>query len=225
METYKYAFLIAALLAAFVTVQFSYNYAMYKCRKSNRTPPEEKKDRAWTAACVVVVGVCALFALLFMDTARALFCIVFALFAVFGTTVDSYIRIIGNEMLLMMFPIGIIFRIVDGGASSLLGSLGALGLIIFTFGLAMIGTKKLKGVLGVGMGDVKLSMVIALTVGWPDVLIFLGGMAIAIVVYCFVGIRAHLLQKNSMFPMCGMIMAGLLAAVYNPVLPEIMKLF
>ena len=103
--------------------------------------------------------------------------------------------------------------------------MAALGVVILTFGLAMLGTMKLKGVFGVGMGDIKLAMVIALTVGWPGVLTFLGGMAIAIIVYCIVGLRARVLRKESFFPMCGMIMAGLLFALYFDVLPKLLELF
>lgn len=228
MEAYKFAFLAAALLAAFVIVNLAYSYATYKCSKSNRTPPKEKKSLTWNAICVVIVGLCTAISLFYMDTVEAGFCIVFALFAVFGTTVDSYIRIIGNEMLLCLLPIGIAYQIFCGketeALSKLLDSLGGLGIIIFTFGLAMLGTKKLKGVIGVGMGDVKLSMVIGLTVGWSGALAFLGGMAVSIVVYCFVGLRSRLLQKNSFFPMCGMIMAGFLVAIYLFVLPELIKL-
>ena len=225
MELYKLAILIASLLAAFAVSNLAYYYVLFKCRKKDRTPPQEKKGRTWNIVCIVVVGACALISLLCMDDVSTIFCIVFALFAIFGATVDSYIRIIGNEMLLVMLPIGLLYRIIVGSVSALLGSLIALGIVILTFGLAMLATKKLKGVFGVGMGDVKLSMVIALTVGWPDVLTFLGGMAIAIIVYCVVGLRTKVLQKGFYFPMCGMIMAGFLIALYVPVLPTLLKLF
>lgn len=225
MELYKFAIVAAALAAGYAASELAYKYVLYKCRKKDRTPPEVKKGRLWNFACAAVAGVCALISLLFMDTVPTVFCILFALFSVFGTTVDSYIRIIGNEMLLVMLPIGLLYRILAGGFSSLLGSLAALGVVILTFGLAMLGTMKLKGVFGVGMGDIKLAMVIALTVGWPGVLTFLGGMAIAIIVHCVVGLRARVLRKDSFFPMCGMIMAGLLFALYFDVLPKLLELF
>ena len=230
MEPYKLLLLIAALLIALATMSSTYKYVEFKCQKGNRALPKAKKGLSWNAVCVLIVGVCAAVSLFLLDDgttqgfAKAILCIVFALFAVFGTTVDSYIRIIGNEMLLAMLPVGILYRILDGGISSLLGSLLALLIIILTFGLAMMGTKKLKGVIGVGMGDVKLSMVIALTVGFPGVTTFMGGMALAIVVYCFIGLRTHMLQKNSYFPMCGMIMAGFLLSLYSSVLPDILQL-
>lgn len=230
MEAYKFLLLIAALVITLSFPNLTCGYVAFKCRQGNRPLPKKKKDFSWNACCVVVVGLCAVVSLFIMDDgssrgfARAVLCVVFALFAVFGTTVDSYIRIIGNEMLLAMLPIGVLYRIVDGGVSSLLGSLGALLVVILTFGLAMAGTKKLKGVIGVGMGDVKLSMVIALTVGFPGVLSFLGGMAFAIVAYCVVGLKTHMLRRNSYFPMCGMIMAGLMITLYLPVLSELLKL-
>jgi leader peptidase (prepilin peptidase)/N-methyltransferase len=230
MEPYKFLLLIAALLVALTFPSLTRSYVVYKCRKGNRALPKKKKDFSWNAICIAIVGLCAVVSLFIMDDgssrgfARAVLCIVFAMFAVFGTTVDSYIRIIGNEMLLIMLPIGILYRIVDGGISSLLGSLIALLVIILTFGLAMLGTKKLKGVIGVGMGDVKLSMVIALTVGFPGVMTFLGGMALAIVAYCVIGLKTHMLLRSSYFPMCGMIMAGLMLTLYLPVLSKVLEL-
>lgn len=218
MELYKIPFLIAALLVAYAIPDLAYSFVLYKCKKNDWEAPPKRKGFFWYAACIAAECVCAAVALWFMDMIPAAFCIVFSLFAIFGTLVDSYIRIIANEMLLVMLPIGLAYRIVKGGFSSLLGSLIALGVVIAVFALAMLATKLLKGAVGVGMGDIKLAMVIALAVGWPDVLLFLGGMAVAIGVYCAIGLATRVLQKNSYFPMAGMIMAGLMLALLAPYL-------
>ena len=89
MVLYKLAILIASLLAAFAVSNLAYYYVLFKCHKKDRTPPQEKKGRTWNIVCIAVVGACALISLLCMDDVSTIFCIVFALCAIFGATVDS----------------------------------------------------------------------------------------------------------------------------------------
>jgi len=57
-------------------------------------------------------------------------------------------------------------------------------------------------------------MAIAFSIGYPDVFIFLTGMACAMIVYCTVGILLGKLTLKSTFPMCGVLMTGFIAALY-----------
>ena len=140
----------------------------------------------------------------------------FVLIAIIGSIIDSRIRIIANEMVLLLLILGIIYRAFAGGIYSFLGSLTALALVIATFGGTALINKRIMKNVGIGAGDIKLAMVIAITVGYPGVFYFLGGMAIAMGAYCAVGLMLCLLTSSSTFPMCGHIMVGLLAAVFIP---------
>ncbi|WP_159442043.1 prepilin peptidase [Clostridium sp. Marseille-P2415] len=144
---------------------------------------------------------------------RALFVMIISNIAVFGICVDAFIRIIANEMLWVILAAGLCYRIYLGGPRALWGSAGALLIVIAVFGMTILFTFVRKGTPGVGMGDIKLAMIIAITVGWPGVFYFLTGMAGAIGIYCLAGMKCGFLARDSTFPMCGHIMAGFLIAL------------
>lgn len=144
--------------------------------------------------------------------------LVFTLIAIFGICVDIAIRIIPNVMVLTILLLGILYRILDGGVKSLIGACIAFGLVILIFGLSGVITYRFKGTRGFGMGDLKLSLAIAVALGYPGVLHFFIGMAISIACYCVLGLYSKMLTLGSTFPMCPQIMIGFLFALVLPYL-------
>jgi leader peptidase (prepilin peptidase)/N-methyltransferase len=204
----------------------AYQYADYKTKKSERG----KKFIRQKLSYGIPVVACLIGLILGWINAhemalwKSLFCVLFYWFAVFGICVDSSIRIIGNEMLIAMFGLGVCYRFLEGGLSSFLGSLVGLVITVGLFAAAAGITFIRRMSSGVGMGDVKLAMVISITVGWPDVLNFLGGMAVVMVLYITFSLFSKRLLLHSTLPMCGPIMAGFLIALYQPQVQTVLNM-
>lgn len=203
-------------LVGFFIPELSYSFACYKCRRKRYPRPLRIPGLQWKAVSLIfTAGVTGLSCLL-LPFDQAIFTILICYIAAFGICVDRLIRIIANEMLWVILSAGLIYRIHSGGLIGLLGSAGAMALVIVIFGLTMIFTYVRKGTAGVGMGDVKLAIIIAITVGFPGVFYFLTGMACVIGFYCVAGMKYGFLVRDSTFPMCGHIMAGFLIALLWP---------
>ena len=193
--------------------------AAYKCRKRGKPVPDgimdgRKTKLAAIAADTVLTALTAVF--MAPAAAAAAFCILqIALTCVF---VDWYLRIIANEAVVALLILGVIYRLLAGGFSSLLGSLEALALVTVLFGGCAAVMTAVKGSPEVGAGDLKYAMVLAITVGWPGVLYLLACFAAAVLVYVFAGMKMRLLTMKTYFPMCLHLSVGLLGGFFLPVI-------
>ncbi len=168
---------------------------------------------------ISIVCSIVLFLLFFVDFyfynfTEAIFLMFFIIIAVLGTLIDIKVRIIPNELVLILFVVGIAYNVMIGGWRILTNSISATLFTIMVFALSALITRKIKGIIGVGAGDIKLAMVIAFTVGFGRVYIFLIGIVFAVLLYIFIGIMLKRLTVGSSFPMCGPIMFGFLVALY-----------
>ncbi len=186
----------------------------YKLKKKGREVPEPLKLNK----LLLAVPNALLFALAawLMPLPEALITCIFGYIALVAAVIDYRIRIICNEMVLLIFVLGIVYRVINGGVGSLLGSLGAFAIVLVVFGGAAVITRLIANDIGVGAGDIKLAMAIAVTVGFGGIFYFLGGIALAIGAYSIIGLNMHLLTTKSTFPMCAHIMFGFLAALFVP---------
>nr|WP_288825217.1 hypothetical protein [uncultured Clostridium sp.] len=206
---------VSSLVGYFIP-ELSYSFACYKCRRKGYQAPLKSNIYRWNGLSLVfTTGVTGLSCFL-LPFDQAIFTVLISYIAAFGICVDRLIRIIANEMLWVILAAGLTYRIHSNGLPGLLGSAGALLLVIVVFGFTMMFTYARKGTAGVGMGDVKLAMIIAITVGFPGVFYFLTGMACVIGFYCLAGMKCGFLVRDSTFPMCGHIMAGFLIALLWP---------
>lgn len=212
-------FLCVGFAAGFIIPCLAQKMIRYKCAKQHQNTPAFYM-LMWQKQMLILLSA-SLFALAGwqMPLAEAFLVCVFVLIALTATVVDAQIRIIANEMVLLLLVLGIIYRIIVGGAHSLLGSLGALAFVVAIFGGAAFITKIIIKNIGIGAGDLKLAMAIAITVGYPGVFYFLGGMAAAIGGYCVTGLMLRLLTPKSTFSMCGHIMIGFLIVLFAPYIP------
>lgn len=203
-------------LIGYLIPDFSHSFACYKSIQKGYSPPQAPPGFLWRGISLLfTVGFTGMSCFL-LPSDQAIFAVLICYIAAFGICVDRLIRVIANEMLWVILAAGLIYRIHIDGLRALWGSAGALLLVIAVFGMTMLFTYFRKGSPGVGMGDIKLAMVIAVTVGWPGVIYFLTGMAGAIGIYCIAGIKCGFLARGSTFPMCGHIMAGFLTALFWP---------
>lgn len=190
----------------------------YKCSARGRAVPEGvMEDRKLRLAALAADAVLTALAAAYMRPAAAVVAFLIIQIALVCIPVDWYIRIIANEAVLILLVLGILYRILAGGAASLLGSLGALALVTAIFGGSAAVMTALKGSPEVGAGDLKYAMVLAITVGWPGVIYLLAFFAAAVLIYIFLGMKMSALTMKSYFPMCLHLSVGLLGALFVPV--------
>ena len=214
--------LVGAALGAAAGTQipsFVKRLISYKCSARNNPLPEGvMTQRSTRLAALAVDAILTALTAAFISPAAAVtafFIIQIALVCVF---VDWYIRIIANEAILVLLVLGVIYRILAGGVSSLIGSLEALGLVTVLFGGCAALMTAVKGSPGVGAGDLKYAMVLAITVGWPGVIYLLLCFAAAVLIYVFAGMSMKILTIKTYFPMCLHLSVGLLGGVFLPIL-------
>ncbi len=203
-------------LIGYLIPDFSHSFACYKSRQKGYPEPQRRFGFRWRRFSVIFIAGVTGISCFLLPPDQAIFAVLICYITVFGICVDSLIRIIANEMLWVILAAGLAYRIHLEGLRALWGSAGALLMVIAVFSMTMLFTYIRKGTTGVGMGDLKLAMVIAVTVGWPGVFYFLTGMACAIGMYCLAGMKCGFLARDSTFPMCGHIMAGFLTALLWP---------
>lgn len=133
--------------------------------------------------------------------------------------IDLKIRIIPNELVLLMLVMGIGFQLADGGLSALPGAaLSLVGMMaLFTAAAAFVGFGK------VGAGDVKLAGAMGFALGYPGILTALLLMCAALIVYIAAGLAMRRLTMRSMFPFAPFMMLGMAAElVLRAVYPQLM---
>lgn len=209
-------FLLCGLATGLFIPAASQKIIQYKCQKKNKAMPEFYLARFYKILLVILNGIVFAAAGCLMPLQSAWLVCVFTFTALVSILVDNHIRIICNEVVLFILVLGIAYRLIGGGLYALLGSLAALGIVIVVFGSAAALTKIFTKELGVGAGDLKLSMAVAVTVGLSGVFYFLAGVAVAIGGYCVLGLIYKFLTRKSTFPMCAHIMFGFVGALFIP---------
>ena len=189
----------------------------YKCNQLNKElPSEDIVSKKMKNIFIIIHTLLYILGFYFIPIPQSIFVAIFITLALVITLVDISIRIIPNESVLFLLTIGVIYRIVDGGIASLKGSL--LGLLLITglfLGCGLI-VYFMRGTIGVGAGDLKLAMVIAITIGYPGVIYFLFGLAIALLGYLGIKIVSRTFIIGTSFAMGGQILVGFILALFYP---------
>jgi len=123
--------------------------------------------------------------------------------------IDLQIRLIPNELVLIMFGLGAAFQITYFGWEALLPALIcmlAVGLLFFLVG-SFIGLNQ------VGAGDIKLAAVMGLILGYPYITIALIGMSMALLAFCLGGLLMKKLTIYSTFALAPFMMFGTVGAL------------
>ncbi len=125
--------------------------------------------------------------------------------AILITMIDIQIRIVPNELLLVMVVAGIAFQAVTFGFKAVLISfLGMIAMIVFfTAAAGFSGFDK------VGAGDIKLAGAMGLVLGYPNIMTALIIMSAAFLVYSAGGLLIKKLTLKSMLPFAPFMMSGM----------------
>ncbi|MEL7649838.1 MAG: prepilin peptidase [Sedimentibacter sp.] len=111
--------------------------------------------------------------------------------------IDISIRIIPNEIVLIIITMGMIFQTSTYGLYGILGSIMSMVFIMIVFtALAMF-----MGMGKVGAGDVKLAGAIGFTLGYPLVITAIWTMAISLIIFILIGFLLKKIKLSTMLPL------------------------
>lgn len=188
------------------------NIALYKCHKKGT----QLEPNARYTAVYLKLGLCvfngAVWALAGLFTeylpGTVLISFIFST-AVLIAIIDLRIRIVPNELLLVMVVAGIAFQAVHFGFSAILiSAICMIGMIVFFSVVAgMVGFDK------VGAGDVKLAGVMGLTLGYPNIIIAIIVMCAGFLIFSVVGLIIRKLTLKSMLPFAPFMMTGMVCTL------------
>ena len=177
----------------------------YKNRKRNREPLISNNPVLYRILLVLLNGF--LWAYTGSRTENTLIalliCLLFTI-TIIITIVDIRIRIIPNELVLLMFCLGLVFQILYFGWKALPSALACMLIVGFIF--IIVGN--FVGLQQIGAGDVKLAAVMGLTLGYPAIAIALVAMSAILIIYCLGGLIIKKLHRYSTFPFAPFLMFG-----------------
>lgn len=129
--------------------------------------------------------------------------------SVLTALVDLKINVIPNELILALSLVGTIFQGSYYGFHSLLISFLCMFVIagLFTVVACALGFNK------VGAGDVKLSGVMGLILGYPNIISALTIMSLSLLIYAQIGLLTRKLKLRSMLPFAPFMMLGLIVTL------------
>ena len=123
--------------------------------------------------------------------------------------IDIKIRIIPNELILVLLTLGIIYQAFNYGLEGILGSIICMVfiMIVFTALATFMGLGK------VGAGDVKLAGAIGFALGYPSVVTAMGAMAALLLSYILIGLALRKIRLTTMLPLAPFLVAGYIFAL------------
>lgn len=127
------------------------------------------------------------------------------------TAVDIKIRLIPNELVLVLILLGAIYRLNLEGVSGIIPSLAGALIMVFLFGLS----GKIAGFNKVGAGDLKLAFAIGIVCASTNIVPTLLVMAVTLAAVSVGGILIGKLRRTDMIPFAGFMMAGMTAGIIN----------
>lgn len=125
------------------------------------------------------------------------------------SVVDLRVRLIPNELILLLICLGVLFQIGYSGWPALPMALLCMAAIGLMFAIA----GRFVGFEQVGAGDVKLAAAMGLVIGYPNIMIALVGMTSVLLIYCLGGLFLKKLTRYSTFPFAPFIMFGTISAL------------
>lgn len=123
--------------------------------------------------------------------------------------IDIKIRIIPNELVLIMIIVGIIFQILYYGPKALIGATISMVVMmaVFTSVAGFVGFGK------VGAGDVKLAGAMGLALGYPLIMTAVLIMAIVLLIFILAGMALKKIYLSTMLPMAPFMLSGFIVGL------------
>ena len=212
MDIYLIILLIVGMSVGFVIPKFAERLSRYKCWKKSM---ELESDSRYTST-ILRLRLGALNGagwLVFGSIAEnlwvaALISLIFSV-AVLTAIIDIRIRLVPNELVVLLLVLGASFQAVQFGLTGFLTSLLCMliMMVLFTTVAGLIGFSK------VGAGDVKLAGTMGISLGYPGVIAGLIVMGAGFAIFALVGMTAKKLTMKTMVPFAPFMMTGLIFAL------------
>ncbi len=140
--------------------------------------------------------------------AAVLICVQISLGIIFAY-IDIKIRIIPNELILVLLALGITYQTFNYGLEGIIGSIICMVfiMIVFTALATFMGLGK------VGAGDVKLAGAMGFALGYPSVVTAMGAMAAVLLGYILIGLALRKIRLTTMLPLAPFLVAGYIFAL------------
>jgi leader peptidase (prepilin peptidase)/N-methyltransferase len=140
--------------------------------------------------------------------AAILICVQISLGIIFAY-IDIKIRIIPNELILVLLALGITYQTFNYGLEGIFGAIICMIfiMIVFTALATFMGLGK------VGAGDVKLAGAIGFALGYPSVVTAMGAMAALLLSYILIGLALRKIRLTTMLPLAPFLVAGYIFAL------------
>ena len=201
----------AGLAAGFIIPKTVHWIIDFKIRaKGMPSAREEGFSRIFSLfLCLLNTVVWALAGLLMDSALSAAFASILFTTAVVIALIDLRIRLIPNELVLLLLIVGAAYQVADYGLQALPGSLLCmLGMMaLFAAAAGLVGFDK------VGAGDLKLAGAMGLTLGYPNVVIALVVLCTVLLLYSLCGLTVGRLTLKSMLPLGPFMMTGMAVAL------------
>ncbi len=207
---------ILGLISGYAILYITDKLVQKKCSLKEITEPAnilQKKYAKWII-CIINGLVWALAGWQTNNILLSIFTVVLFSLALMIIVIDLRIRIIPNELILVMSAVGALFQLTQYGWKALLIAILTMVVLMAFFLITMAVMGKGK----VGAGDIKLAGVMGLVLGYPLILTGIIVMAIATLAYCMIGFKMCWLNKNSMIAYGPFMMVGLIATLVTVIL-------
>ncbi|MCI5997602.1 MAG: prepilin peptidase [Peptoniphilaceae bacterium] len=218
-------YIVFAIISLIVGIVFSFTVPvvadlLVKYKKSKRLNGQyvdNKPTIIFSKIFPIIIGfIVSYLSLSNFPVWKVVFLLVFAFIACIGTLVDNRIRIISNEMILFMLFLGIIYRFFDGGLSFLINStVSAVGMFAFLLISFFVIGKFMSSIVPAGAGDLKLMMILAFLVGYPNLIISVFVTMVTMLIYIIIGLIMKKITFKSYIPMAGFIMIGIIVGLFS----------
>lgn len=210
---------LAGVVFGWFSLPLAERIIIYKLRKKSKEVPAYVWNAGEKRICILATVLLSVSAAYCFPAVQSIWICGFFFIVIIGTIVDYRIRIIPNELVLLVFLLGLFLNLTEGGIGRLFSSVVSCLCTFALFLLAARITYCFVKNMGVGAGDVKLASAAAFAVGASRLSWFYLGIAVSLMIYILAGIYLKRIKIGSTFPMGGQIMAGLVVAF---LLPELM---
>ena len=203
-------FAIIGLYTGYITPKLSLELIEYKKKTKNIDIQETLLDSRINILIILFNGAAWCFTAYTAESvfAAILICVQISLGIIFAY-IDIKIRIIPNELILVLLALGITYQMFNYGLEGILGSIICMVfiMIVFTALATFMGLGK------VGAGDVKLAGAIGFALGYPSVVTAMGAMAAVLLGYILIGLALRKIRLTTMLPLAPFLVAGYIFAL------------
>lgn len=184
----------------------------FKCTQRSRDAPKFSKAAAYNFIFGIINMIFYILVVVLEDKIPvAISAALLITLAIIITAVDIKIRLIPNELLMVLLGIGLVYRFSLSGISAMVSSAAGALIMVMLFGIS----GKLAGFSKVGAGDLKLAFAIGLICASTNITPALMVMALTMAFVSIGGLIIGKLRRTDMIPFAGFMMAGMVTGILN----------